>query len=614
MERSIDHADIPVSKIAILNSYLQGGHIEIAESESTKRFIDAGKNLGIDIRVFAKSEIIRDFDPDFVVAITYQEGKLTKYPTYVSLNIAPSLIKDVPRFVRNILSCDGFLTISPSVEKWLLDTCTTNNKLPEIAHAAFSVPRTEFKTCDFQNATAVYVGTNWDGLRHKELFWQLSSGEYLKCYGPEKSWAQYPASLYGGAIPFDGVSLFNVYNSSGIGLCIGYPAFDQEGIASSRVFEITASGALAVCSENSLIKSIYGDTVLYLEKDARTEAHQIIEAVRWARGNPQTAQAMAKKAHDIFNKNLAMEVYINNIIDMHKKVIIDKGYIKKSAKKLSKNILSTNAQLTESTVTYLVVVPHIDYKILPIINDILQQSYENINIVMLSQCPSETLKKFLKSFGMQNENIHYFHYESFHNNPELMKYLQENKSDWLGILTLNDRIFSNHTASLLDNYFQQACRIDKISGLFSGSLEHTDTHYLPEVMPMEHYIFTQNKVRISYSSIESNLLMTPLLINFSLLDNDFFDAIDFYELDCKVIFERLKVMGDIVTIQEVTCSTNVEQRIWQEQLQDLANFREQVGQLGQQVTCLKIEINKIVTSRTWKYTEPVRKIIHKIRL
>ena len=96
-----------VNKIAILNPYLQGGHVQIAETESATRYIDAARNLGIVAEMFSNSDDIDLFKPDIVVAITYQEGKLTKYPTYVSLNAQPSLIKNEERFLRNILLFDG---------------------------------------------------------------------------------------------------------------------------------------------------------------------------------------------------------------------------------------------------------------------------------------------------------------------------------------------------------------------------------------------------------------------------------------------------------------------------------------------------------------------------
>ena len=588
-----------VSRIAILNSYLQGGHVDIAESESSRRFINAGKNLGIEVRVFAKSENIADFNPDFVVAITYQEGKLTKYPTYVSLNIAPSLVYEVPRFIRNILSCDGFLTISPSVVDWLTGLCAANDKILNIGHAAFSVPRREFVSPDFENASVMYCGTNWDGLRHQNLLWQMTSGEILKCYGPAKSWEQYPATLFGGAIPFDGVSLFNAYHKHGIGLCIGYPAFDKEGIASSRIFEIAAAGALPLCSNNSLIKSLYGDAVLYLEDDERSMAYQIMQAVQWVRANPQTAQDMARRANEIFNQELSMEVYINNMVSLHEEVMNNKLFVK--------------TQLADSQgVTYLLRAKHINDKLIFLLDDLLSQSYENINIIVLSESPSGRLQELVTHFGLAANKIKFVEYHGSQDNQVVLDVLQSSKTDWLSILSLEHRIFPNHTSMLLDYALKPRQSTTPLAAVTAGSLEHSTTHVLPEVMSAEYLIHTQNKVRLSFSQIEPAHALFATLISFPLLKQELCNTSDFYQLDEAMLLQQVRVAGEVVIVPEVTCSVNIEEPMSRQQAADLAQSRALVQSLQDELAVLKIGMNEITTSRTWRYTETVRKAIHKI--
>jgi hypothetical protein len=588
-----------VSRIAILNSYLQGGHVDIAESESSRRFINAGKNLGIEVRVFAKSENIADFDPDFVVNITYQEGKLTKYPTYVSLNIAPSLVYEVPRFIRNILSCDGFLTISPSVVEWLTTLCAANNKVPNIGHAAFSVPRREFVSPDFENASVMYCGTNWDGLRHQNLFWQMTSGEFLKCYGPAKSWELYPATLYGGSIPFDGVSLFNAYHKHGIGLCIGYPAFDKEGIASSRIFEIAAAGALALCSNNSLIKSIYGDSVLYLEDDERSMAYQIMRAVDWVRANPQTAQTMARKANEIFNKELSMEVYINNMVALHEQVMNNKMFV-------------TTTASASPNVTYCIIAQHLNEKLIFLLDDILSQSHENINIVVLSETSEQVMHEFVTHFGLNADKCKFIEYHGAKDNQAVIDTLQSLNIDWLGMLSLNDRIFPNHTSLLLEYGLNQSYDNTLVSAITAGSLDHSFTQVLPELMSSEYLIITQNKVRLGYVQFEPAHAVFASLMNFALNKQEIFNTVDFYLLDEVNLLQKLKQAGIVVLAPEVTCSTNIEDQLVTKQANHLAQSQAHVQSLQEELAVLKIKMNEIITSRTWKYANSVRNALKKV--
>lgn len=126
-----------VSKIAIINPYLQGGHTQTAEMESIARFVRAAKQRSIDVAVLTTTQEIEAYNPDFVLGITYQEGKLSNYPSYLTLVIPHSLVQNVPRFIRNILTYDAYVTASPFINKWLNKTCLAHNKKPLICEGYF---------------------------------------------------------------------------------------------------------------------------------------------------------------------------------------------------------------------------------------------------------------------------------------------------------------------------------------------------------------------------------------------------------------------------------------------------------------------------------------------
>lgn len=544
-----------VKRLAILNPYLQGGHVLIAETESAARYIEAARNLSIEARMFASIEELDEFDPDVVVAITYQEAKLTKYPTYVSLNAPPALLKDVPRFIRNLLSYDGFLTISSSVTAWLHELGKKYNKVMHIAHAAFSVPRMPFKPCNFTNASAMYMGTNWDGMRHHNFFQLFDSGEYLKCYGPAKSWAAYSKSLYGGEIPFDGSSVFNRYRQHGMGLCMGHPAFDKEGIANSRLFEIPASSALAVCSSNELTKSIYGDSVLYLNQNAPTKilADELIASVEWVRSNPGLAQEMARESHEIYNKNASMELYISNLLELHKKVVAENGYLPQDAAKVQ-----TAAAKATPKVTF--ILPKLStHSCHALLKDLAAQTYEHTHLVLLDhqEVLDPVALEILAGYGMNR--VSFMPCDNDLGGAMIDAHLENIHTDWIGVLHFTDKLFPNHTALLLKEYARIEAENVKaaISVIAPDSLEFAYWHHLPEVITDDHLIYNQNRVRMAPQRDLPFLPLGSLLMKYKSVNRGVFTHGDTQSLRLTSFFSSLSE-DMLLKCHEVTFAANIE--------------------------------------------------------
>ncbi len=82
---------------------------------------------------------------------------------------------------------------------------------------------------NFKEAKLIYIGTNWDGQRHCDVFEKLAQNNDILFYGPEDAWRDYPES-YKGTLPFDQESVLTAYNQAGIGLCVEHPDFASEGI------------------------------------------------------------------------------------------------------------------------------------------------------------------------------------------------------------------------------------------------------------------------------------------------------------------------------------------------------------------------------------------------
>jgi hypothetical protein len=320
-------------RIALLNCYLQGGHTENAEVESTARLIEAARRLGIEARDFARSEDIAAFDPDFVLSLSYNDAKLTRFPSYVLLTAPPGWFDNLPRFRRNVLSHDGYWTVSPSVSRHVGELYARAGKPDLSAFAAISYMRTDFVPLDFRRAAAAYIGTNWDGRRHGEIFRALAPMRVAKFYGKRERWSHLPEDAFGGEVPFDGKAVLDTYRAAGIGLCLSHPDFDAAGIPTSRVFEVPAASALMIAGRNSLVEDAFGDAALYVDaEDAPKRAAEAIRGhVEWVRVHHQRAREMAETCHRAFNERFALEAFLANAQEMHRRARSALGFARESA-------------------------------------------------------------------------------------------------------------------------------------------------------------------------------------------------------------------------------------------------------------------------------------------
>jgi hypothetical protein len=613
---------VSVSKIAFLNPYLPGGHMQTAEIECTAKFIRAAHNLGIDVKVFASCEEIEYYAPDMVISLSFQTPKLTAYPTYVIQDVPVSMMRDVPRFIRNLLTYDGYLAISPTVTTWLAELCAKHNKKAHIANAAlFSVPDSAFQPGNFTNASAMYIGTNWDGSRHQNLFKELSSGEYVKCYGPAKGWANYPESVYAGTIPFDGFTVAQTYHRHGAGLCIAHPQFEEENIPSSRTFEIAAASALPICSRIPLTESLYGDSVLYIDHHLPTAelAQSIVEHVKWIRSNPHKAQEMTRSAHAVFSNALTLEHYIIEVIKMHERVLTANNYITPEKPALAFK------SIQQPKVTYIVAAPFADYRVQPVLNSIMAQSYSNIEVILLTQNEGPTLKSELASLYKDKLSIKVMPYSGRETNSSIFTFLKNNATQWLGILTPQDRIFPNHCSGLIEMHQNKN---SSAVGLAAGSLEFTDNFHLPETMQDPHNIVSESKIRVSQAPATDNALaLHAMLVNLSVVQEAFFDEIDFYHLQGSELAKSMQVLGEFNQISEITTAVNIEKQIIQQKIttfeqMDIGKLKSDYTRLQHKLETLEqerkslygkvveqdMEINDMLMSFSWRSTAGLRKI------
>ncbi|MBD2103184.1 hypothetical protein [Leptolyngbya sp. FACHB-261] len=314
-------------RIAIHNPFYGG---LFAEKELCRRLGLAAKSLGWKaVEVAGRSEI-NELQPDAVLVLHHYVPKVTGYPTYGCMwnpiahfersNKSNELIK-------NILSYDGYLCGSSVVKTWVQDTLYfLPNKVGTLPFYPSS-NETQYREPELAEPRLVYIGSNWDTVRFKDLFLELDKKDYVDFYGRQEGW-QYLESSYRGSIPFDGVSLLDKLNRAGVALCLHTEVHTESEAPTMRIFEIAASGALAICGEHAFIRENFGDCVLYLSQNLSLseQVEEISSHIAWIKNNPETALEMSREAHRIFVERFSLENLLRSFKDYHQEIVLEKGF------------------------------------------------------------------------------------------------------------------------------------------------------------------------------------------------------------------------------------------------------------------------------------------------
>ncbi|MES2217680.1 MAG: glycosyltransferase [Pseudomonadota bacterium] len=112
-----------IKKIALLVPFREkyNSNIEILTS--------LFKSKNINTRLFYTSDAIDTFEPDCVLALSPQDAKLTRFPTYGFIDKTVNEYLGLPRFIRNLLTYDGYITNLPENIQMLEDLLFGARKL-----------------------------------------------------------------------------------------------------------------------------------------------------------------------------------------------------------------------------------------------------------------------------------------------------------------------------------------------------------------------------------------------------------------------------------------------------------------------------------------------------
>ena len=304
-------------------------HHDASGSRAFKHLRDAGRSLGLGLFDCADERDIDACNPDFVLSVSTEVAKIVDRPSYLALLQPKAQTLEDPGRLKNILSYDGYLTVSDSLARFVGDF---SHGLGSIEAAGFFRPtprrsdlRFDWGRRDFAtNLKVVYCGTNQAG-DMPILFRALSPTGILRSHGPAGDWAGFPETCYRGAIPSDMHGPQRCYAAGGIGLALPSQTAQREDLVNHRIFDIVSVGALAICPDLPWIRRWFGDSVLYFEADRpqRQIAHGIQDHYARVLADPDRARDMANAARDIFERHFAAERMLANLVAYHARKTAD---------------------------------------------------------------------------------------------------------------------------------------------------------------------------------------------------------------------------------------------------------------------------------------------------
>lgn len=308
-------------RIAYLNPWENA-----AENQAYASLAQAAEKLGhelIDCRV---PENVEHAVPDFVISVASSIPKIADFPSYLTVHEPKRRFLESAFYFSNLLTYDGYLTISDTLETFVRDLCFGVGRSQEVGFY-FNTPQVTDIAADLQRTAeerdmrVVYLGTNWDR-RLPDLFRELDGSAILRIHGPNASWKNERYVSYAGPLPFDGIAPQKAYARAGIGLVLLSADHLKEDVISNRIFEIVSVGAMAICPDIPWIRKWFGESVLYFSSDAtaRAIAGQIRMHYDYCVNNPTEAQSKADAARAIFERMFAAERMIANAVRYHEKM------------------------------------------------------------------------------------------------------------------------------------------------------------------------------------------------------------------------------------------------------------------------------------------------------
>ncbi len=291
-----------------------------AENQAYESLKIGAERVGCKLVHASTSDELLACAPDFAIAVASTQAKTTSVPTFGAIHEPRTRFLENEGYLRNLLTYDGYLTVSESLEGFLQSLCAGLRRrgdigfyynTPQVSNLSSNicenVEKGQLRLC--------YFGTNWDR-RNRPLFRRIANYDYTVIHGPNAAWDYLGGKAYGGEVAFDGISVQARYAECGVGLVVLSREHLLDDVISNRIFEITSVGAVAICPDIPWIRQHFGDSVFYYVPAASTAAicQQIDEIMSSIKRDSSTAALMGRESRRIFESRFAAERMIENAV------------------------------------------------------------------------------------------------------------------------------------------------------------------------------------------------------------------------------------------------------------------------------------------------------------
>ncbi|MBP2316243.1 glycosyltransferase [Azospirillum soli] len=250
---------------------------------------------------------------DAALALSIRGPKPAGIPTYAIVAAGADSFTEPARF-RDLLTYDGYLTLSDTVASWLRNVMFGARKL-DAPVARFGVtPLLSTEAGPKGTGGLAFVGSPDVGTERDAVLGSLADRPYLRLHG--EGWDRIAPSQAARKLAPDGHAVIDAYRAAGAGLCLDPAPLRAEQGITPRLFDITAAGVPCLCAWAPDVEELFGDCLLYIDLDAPAEAiaWQIDDHMDWLARHPDAAAAKARKAHTLFLEQFTLDALFDNLL------------------------------------------------------------------------------------------------------------------------------------------------------------------------------------------------------------------------------------------------------------------------------------------------------------
>lgn len=333
----------------MLNTMLRGGlqmykrfavvkewfHTVSAEDECIQRIVESAKIAGYqcdivdqEYRLVAdNTKIATEKTHDFVLHIHFCSSKINNLYSFCALWNPVEFYHSwgYRQNTDNLMSHDAFLSCdSPGSELQIkrLIAYETFHSFPTLKFH-HSLDKPYYEPSKRVDRRIHYCGMNWERLgsskgRYDGILKFLDQKGLIDIYGPElfqgvRPWEGF--TCYRGEILFDGHSLIDTINKSGIGFVLSSEAHKEAEMISNRLFEALVAGAIVIADENPIVRRIMGNNAYYIDPKSKDVGEDILNLIDHINTHSDEVFEKIKASQKNFNEKYKLSKEIKKIYE-----------------------------------------------------------------------------------------------------------------------------------------------------------------------------------------------------------------------------------------------------------------------------------------------------------